>query len=66
MENRSLANHVARLMELLPRDGTTVDLMPLFGRLSLDTASEFIFSKSLGALISPDAHKDFMDTFFYA
>ncbi|KAI0484191.1 cytochrome P450 [Xylariaceae sp. FL0804] len=68
LENRSLASHVARLMELIPRDGTTVDLMPLFRRLSLDTSSEFIFGESLGALVSPDSrsHKEFMDAFFYA
>ncbi|KAI1273562.1 cytochrome P450 [Xylaria sp. FL0933] len=66
LENRSLARHVAKLMELIPRDGSTIDLMPLFMRLSLDTASEFIFGESLGSLVSPDSHKDFMDAYFYA
>ncbi|KAI1817470.1 cytochrome P450 [Poronia punctata] len=66
MENRSLASHVDKLMNLLPRDGSTIDLLPLFRRLSLDTASEFIFGDCLGALDSPDAHKDFMDAYFYA
>lgn len=33
LENRSLGRHVERLMDLLPRDGSTVDLMPLFRRL---------------------------------
>lgn len=33
LENRSLGTHVARLMELIPRDASTVDLMPLFRRL---------------------------------
>ncbi|KAI1416605.1 cytochrome P450 [Hypoxylon sp. FL1857] len=66
LENRSLGTHVARLMELIPRDGSTVDLMPLFMRLSLDTASEFIFGESLDALRSPDSHKEFLDAYFYA
>ena len=33
LENRSLGKHIARLMDLIPRDGSTVDLMPLFRRL---------------------------------
>lgn len=33
LENRGLARHVERLMMLIPRDGSTVDLMPLFRRL---------------------------------
>lgn len=33
LENRSLRRHVGRLMDLLPSDGSTVDLMPLFRRL---------------------------------
>ncbi|KAI0438428.1 cytochrome P450 [Xylaria telfairii] len=66
LQNRSLASHVEKLMRLIPRDGSSVDLMPLFRRLSLDTASEFIFGECLGALDSPDAHKEFMDAYFYA
>ncbi|KAF2113244.1 cytochrome P450 monooxygenase [Lophiotrema nucula] len=66
LENRGLEKHVERLMELLPRDGETVDLMPLFKRLSLDTASEFIFGESMDALLNPDAAKDFLDAFWYA
>lgn len=33
LENRNLGTHVSRLMELIPRDASTVDLMPLFRRL---------------------------------
>jgi cytochrome P450 monooxygenase len=33
VNNRSLDEHVQRLMKLLPCDGATVDLMPLFKRL---------------------------------
>ncbi|KAI0015401.1 cytochrome P450 [Xylariomycetidae sp. FL0641] len=66
LENRSLAGHVAKFMDLIPRDASTVDLMPLFRRLNLDTASEFIFGEALGALDSADAHREFMDAYFYA
>ncbi|KAF2190062.1 cytochrome P450 [Zopfia rhizophila CBS 207.26] len=66
INNRSLGEHVKRLMDLLPRDGSTVDLMELFKRLSLDTASEFIFGKSMDALSAPDAQKDFLENYFYA
>ncbi|KAI0395498.1 cytochrome P450 [Xylariaceae sp. FL0594] len=66
LENRSLATHVEKLMHLIPRDGSTVDLMALCRRLNLDTASEFIFGQCLGALDSEDAHKEFMDAYFYA
>lgn len=66
LQNRSLAQHVERFMTLVPRDGSTVDLMPLLRRLNLDTASEFIFGKSMDALRSPDAQKEFLDAYFYA
>ncbi|KAI1073725.1 cytochrome P450 [Whalleya microplaca] len=66
LDNRNLGTHVSRLMELIPRDASTVDLMPLFRRLSLDTASEFIFGESLDALRSPDSNKEFLDAYFYA
>ncbi|KAI1269178.1 cytochrome P450 [Xylariaceae sp. FL1019] len=66
LENRSLAGHVAKLMELIPRDGSPIDLMPLFMRLSLDTSSEFIFGQSLNSLESPESHKAFMEAYFYA
>ncbi|KAF2015191.1 cytochrome P450 [Aaosphaeria arxii CBS 175.79] len=59
-----LAFHVEKFMELLPRDGTTFDLMPLFKRLVLDTSSEFIFGRSLMALEHPDVA--FMESFEYA
>ncbi|KAI1762263.1 cytochrome P450 [Hypoxylon sp. FL1150] len=64
-DTRSLGTHVARLMGLIPRDASTVDLMPLFRRLSLYTASELIFGESLDALESPDSH-EFLDAYFYA
>jgi cytochrome P450 len=38
--------HVSRFMELLPVDGSTVNLRPLFESLILDASSEFIFGES--------------------
>ncbi|KAF2684548.1 cytochrome P450 [Lentithecium fluviatile CBS 122367] len=66
LQNRSLSVHVERLMQLIPRDGSTVDLMPLFRRLSLDTASGFIFGESMNALSSADSHQELLDAYFYA
>lgn len=42
--------HVARLIDLIPKDGSTVDLQPLFAKLSLDSSSEFLFGESLELL----------------
>ncbi|ORY19055.1 cytochrome P450 [Clohesyomyces aquaticus] len=61
-----LKRHAERFMELLPRDGKTIDLMLLFKRLILDTTSEFIFGEPMGALDESKACDDFMDAFAYA
>ncbi|OCL14662.1 cytochrome P450 [Glonium stellatum] len=61
-----LGRHVRHFLDLLPRDGSTIDLLPLFKRLILDTTSEFIFGESMNALSSPESSKDFMDAFAYA
>ena len=42
--------HVTRLIDQLPRDGSTVDLQPLFAKLALDSSSEFLFGESLKLL----------------
>lgn len=39
--------HVKRFLELLPRDGSTVDLQPLFKRLFLDASTEFFLGESV-------------------
>ncbi|KAI7777688.1 hypothetical protein LA080_003181 [Diaporthe eres] len=43
--------HVARLFRLLPGDGATVDLQPLFHRFTLDSATDFLFGKPTSTLI---------------
>ena len=42
--------HITRLISLIPKDGSTVDLQPLFARLALDTSSEMVFGESFALL----------------
>ena len=45
--------HVQRLVAQIPVDGeTTVDLMPLFYRLTLDQATEFLLGESVESLVA--------------
>ncbi|KAM0800708.1 cytochrome P450 [Usnea florida] len=64
----SLSAHVDRLMDLIPRDGSTIDLLPLFKRLTFDTSSEFIFGDSVQSLSSstPIVSQNFLSSFAYA
>ncbi|KAF2647428.1 cytochrome P450 [Lophiostoma macrostomum CBS 122681] len=58
-----LRSRVDRFIEILPRDGSTIDMFPLLKRLTLDISSEFIFGRSMNALSSPEACQDFIDAF---
>lgn len=49
LDNRSLAHNVDRLMKLIPKDGSTVDLMPLFKRLVWPRSSRSPLTKELQA-----------------
>lgn len=42
--------HVQHLIAALPRDGSTVDLSELFFRLTIDSATEFLFGESTESL----------------
>lgn len=42
--------HVAKLITLIPRDGSTIDLSDLFFRLTMDSATEFLFGESAETL----------------
>ena len=42
--------HVNHLMDAIPRDGSTVDLQDLFFRLTMDSATEFLFGESTNCL----------------
>jgi cytochrome P450 len=60
-----LRKHTAFFLTLLPVDGCTVDLAPLFRRLILDTTSEFILGEALGALANSQQCKTVMNAFEY-
>ena len=44
--------HIPLLFDLIPRDGSTIDMQPLFFRLTLDTATEFLFGESANSLVA--------------
>ena len=56
------------MIQLIPRDGSTVDLQPLFARLALDSSTEFLFGDSVLSLspnqISNDAQA-FLEAYNY-
>ena len=60
--------HVTRLIDLIPKDCSTVDLQPLFARLALDSSSEFLFGESLGLLSAhpADDSQRFWQAYQYA
>ncbi|KAK5008600.1 hypothetical protein LTR28_003764, partial [Elasticomyces elasticus] len=43
-------NHIRHLIDAVPRDGTTVNLADLFLRLTMDSATEFLFGESTNCL----------------
>uniref|UniRef100_A0A093VGW9 Cytochrome P450 n=1 Tax=Talaromyces marneffei PM1 TaxID=1077442 RepID=A0A093VGW9_TALMA len=44
--------HIQILFSKIPRDGSMVDLQPLFFQLTLDSATEFLFGESVSSLTS--------------
>ncbi|KAI9696877.1 MAG: hypothetical protein M1820_008031 [Bogoriella megaspora] len=61
-----LKPHTDNFMKLLPRDCSTIDLLPLLRLLILDTSSEFIFGEPMGALSSSKTSEDITNSFAYA
>ncbi|TVY93097.1 Cytochrome P450 monooxygenase [Lachnellula willkommii] len=60
-------NHIQSLISLLPRDFSTVDLQPLFFRLTLDSATEYLFGESVDSLHVHDGSQEtFASAFDYA
>ena len=61
----ALETHVQHFIDDLPRDGSTVDLQPLFFNLTLDYATEFLFGESVDSLLpnSSPANKAFAQSF---
>lgn len=62
-----LEKHTSRLLRKVPKDGTTVDLQPLFHELTLDVATEFLFGRSTNALEDAEdgETKEFIEAFEY-
>ena len=59
--------HLKRLINIIPSDGSTVDLQPLFSRLNLDSVTEYLLGESVMSLESTttiDA-KDFLESYSY-
>ncbi|KAF2263161.1 cytochrome P450 [Lojkania enalia] len=50
-----MEKHAYGFIELTLKDGTTIDFQPLFHKLSLDIASDFLFGRSTNVL---NQHKD--------
>lgn len=61
--------HIHHLIQAIPRDGSTVDLSELFFRLTIDSATEFLFGESTDSL-APGTNKAsaarFADAFNYS
>ncbi|ELR02562.1 hypothetical protein VC83_08941 [Pseudogymnoascus destructans] len=49
----TLESHIQHLIAKMPRDGSTIDLQPLFYQLTLDSATEFLMGESVDILRSP-------------
>jgi cytochrome P450 len=60
--------HIQHLFAKIPRDGSTIDLQPLFFQLTLDSATEFLFGESVDVLRSPEGSEQhlFGQAFDYA
>lgn len=61
--------HIGHLIQAIPRDGSTVDLSELFFRLTIDSATEFLFGESTNSLApgtNPTSAARFADAFNYS
>lgn len=64
----SYEHHVNNMMAHIPKDGQTVDLQELFFKLTMDSATEFLFGKSTNTLVPGQEQKGatrFTDAFTY-
>jgi len=60
--------HISNLIKRIPKDGSTVDLQPLFFMLTMDSATDFLFGHSTDVLGGSDTSKAgerFADAFSY-
>ncbi|KAF5875415.1 putative cytochrome p450 alkane hydroxylase protein [Botrytis fragariae] len=61
----TLEKHVGRFLDLIPRDGSTIDLHPLTKNLFLDISTEFLFGESVESQCSntPFDSREFLNAF---
>ncbi|TVY92117.1 Cytochrome P450 monooxygenase [Lachnellula willkommii] len=60
--------HISNMISKIPRDGSTVDLQELFFKLTMDSATDFLFGYStdvLGSSGNSEAGQRFSDAFSY-
>lgn len=50
-------HHIQDLISLIPTDGSSVDLQPLFFNLTLDSATEFLVGKSVNCQLAAEGSK---------
>lgn len=63
----TLEAHFQDLLKLIPQDESIADLQPLFFRLTLDSATEFLFGRSVHSLRhSAEADQEFGEAFDYS
>ncbi|KAF7907517.1 uncharacterized protein EAF01_005103 [Botrytis porri] len=65
---RMFEQHVARLLALIPEDGSTFDVQPLSDRLAIDSSSEILFGESTLTLLpeTPADAMKFLDAYNYS
>lgn len=59
----ALESHIQHLISRIPRDGSTVDLQPLFFELTLDAVTEFLFGESVSSLSNAEVTDEFGEAF---
>lgn len=48
--------HISTMIELLPKDGKTFDIMDWWFRFALDASTEYLFGESVHSLVNPKVH----------
>ena len=46
-------DHISKMIQLLPKDGKTIDLMVWWFRFTLDASTEYLFGESVESLVNP-------------
>ncbi len=55
---KTFETHIEHLIQSIPRDGSTIDLQEPFFRLTIDSATEFLFGESVNSLAPGASTKD--------